>query len=138
MTKPYDPNGPIAVLVVSNDSTEDIRSGITDVLAIDEKIIIVGVTDNAAEAMKLTGRRQPHVIIVNDTLKDMDGISFIKDVSRRYPAAMCLMISERDEPSFLRESMLAGARNFIKKPVSSKELIQLVRIFYRSLNPRLC
>lgn len=134
----YDPDGPIKVLVVSNDSPDYICTQITDVLAQEEKIVVVGVIDKGADAIRLIGKLQPHILLVNDTLADTDGIQFIREVCNRYPVVSCLMVSEREEPLFMRESMLAGARNFIKKPIDAENLVLMVRTVYRALNPRLC
>jgi pilus assembly protein CpaE len=140
MTQSYNPDGPIKILVVSNDSSELIQTEITDVLMQDKRIIVVGITDSGAEAMKLTSKHQPHIVLVNDVLNDIDGISLIKNLKNRYPANMCIMISEREEPLFLRQAILAGAVNFIKKPIDAENLLKLVQIVYRYANPvmRLC
>jgi chemotaxis response regulator CheB len=116
----YNPDGPIKVLVVSSDSPDYIRTQITDVLTRDEKIVVVGVMDKGADAIRLIGKLQPHVILVNDTLADMDGIQFIGDASKRYPVPKCLIVSECEEPQFRRKGMLAGAVNFIKNQLMRK------------------
>jgi pilus assembly protein CpaE len=60
----------------------------------------------------------------------MDGIQATKGISENVRTAAVVIMSVQSEPGYLRQAMLAGARDFLTKPVSSDELYQTIRRVY--------
>jgi pilus assembly protein CpaE len=70
---------------------------------------------------------QPDVVLMDINLPDMDGIEVTEAMVREVSHAQIIMLSVQSDTDYLRQSMRAGARDFIAKPPSGDELISSVR-----------
>ncbi|GIV97391.1 MAG: hypothetical protein KatS3mg057_2048 [Herpetosiphonaceae bacterium] len=64
-------------------------------------------------------------------MPDMDGIAATEAIIAQVPTAQVIMMSVQGESDYLRRAMLAGAREFLTKPISGDELVNSIRHVYR-------
>jgi pilus assembly protein CpaE len=64
-------------------------------------------------------------------MPDMDGIAATEAMLSQVPTVQVIMMSVQGEHDYLRRSMLAGAREFLTKPISAEELYHAIRHVYR-------
>jgi pilus assembly protein CpaE len=60
-------------------------------------------------------------------MPDMDGIQATTLITEAVPTAAVIMMSVQNDPDYLRRAMLAGARNFLTKPILPDELYNTIR-----------
>lgn len=120
--------GRIRVAIV--DDVQESRDNVERLLRFEPDIEIVGSVSRGAEAIALAEAKEPHVILMDVNMPDMDGIAATSAILSRMPGIGVIMMSVLNEPDTLRRSMLAGAREFLVKPFSLDELLSSVHSVY--------
>lgn len=113
---------PIKVLVV--DDSAMVRKTITDTLAHDPDIEVVGVANDPLIAMEKVPRLQPDVITLDMEMPRMDGLSYLRHLHKeRSPIAVVVISSLTQQGSSLAlEAMDAGASEVLAKPDGSTSI----------------
>jgi pilus assembly protein CpaE len=60
----------------------------------------------------------------------MDGITATEEIKRILPRVGIIMMSVQSEADYLRRAMIAGARDFLTKPISGENLYETIRRVY--------
>jgi Response regulator containing CheY-like receiver domain and AraC-type DNA-binding domain len=115
----------IRVLIV--DDIAETRENIRRLLQFERDMEVVGGARNGKEAISMARDTQPHVIIMDINMPDMDGIAATEAVLKELPSAQIVILSVQSEPDYMRRAMLAGARDFLPKPPSADELVSTIR-----------
>lgn len=123
----------IKVLIV--DDIPDTRENLRKLLAFEADIEVVGAAGTGREAVEIAGQVKPDVVLMDINMPDMDGITATKAISTAVRTAAVVIMSVQSEPAYLRQAMLAGARDFLTKPISSEELYATIRRVYERNEP---
>ncbi len=115
------------IRVVIVDDIAETREHLTKLLSFETDIEVVGAAASGEEAVELTGKLQPDILLMDINMPGMDGIATTERVSATFPGTSIIMMSVQGEADYLRRSMLAGAREFLVKPFSSDELTASIR-----------
>ena len=115
------------IRVVIVDDIAETREHLAKLLSFESDIDVVGAAASGEEAVELTGRLSPDILLMDINMPGMDGIATTERVSATFPATSIIMMSVQGEADYLRRSMLAGAREFLVKPFSSDELTASIR-----------
>jgi pilus assembly protein CpaE len=120
----------IKVLIV--DDIPDTRENLRKLLAFEPDIQVVGGSGagTGSQAVDMAKEHKPDVVLMDINMPDMDGIQATKLISEAVRTAAVVMMSVQSEPGYLRQAMLAGARDFLTKPISSEELYSTIRRVY--------
>jgi pilus assembly protein CpaE len=120
----------IKVLIV--DDIPDTRENLRKLLAFEPDIQVVGGSGagTGREAVDMAKEFKPDVVLMDINMPDMDGIQATKLISEAVRTSAVVMMSVQSEPGYLRQAMLAGARDFLTKPISSEELYSTIRRVY--------
>jgi pilus assembly protein CpaE len=118
----------IKVLIV--DDIPETRENLKKLLAFESDIEVVGTASTGREGVDLAKELVPDIILMDINMPDMDGISATEQISKAVPQAGVVMMSVQSEADYLRRAMLAGARDFLTKPISGEELYSTVRSVY--------
>jgi pilus assembly protein CpaE len=117
--------GTIRLLIV--DDFAETRENLRKLLQFESDIEVVGAARTGEEALQMARDTQPDVVLMDINLPDMDGIAVTEALLREVRHAQIIMLSVQSDNDYLRQSMRAGARDFIAKPPSGDELISSVR-----------
>ena len=115
----------IKVLIV--DDIAETRENIRRLLQFERDMEVVGGARTGKEALSLARESQPHVVIMDINMPDMDGISATEAMLKELPNTQIVILSVQNEPDYMRRAMLAGARDFLPKPPSADELVATIR-----------
>jgi pilus assembly protein CpaE len=118
------------IRVVIVDDIAETREHLTKLLSFESDIEVVGAASSGEEAVELTGRLNPDILLMDINMPGMDGIATTERISATFPSTSIIMMSVQGEADYLRRSMLAGAREFLVKPFSSDELTASIRGVY--------
>lgn len=87
---------------------------------------IVATAADGQEAIKLVRKYQPDLVIMDINMPRLDGLSALCEMRQEQPKLKCLIISsERDEVT-LKRAKEAGAFDFLVKPFTSDELLEVI------------
>jgi pilus assembly protein CpaE len=115
------------IRVVIVDDIAETREHLAKLLSFEADIEVVGAAASGEEALELTGRLAPDILLMDINMPGMDGIATTERISATFPTTSIIMMSVQGEADYLRRSMLAGAREFLVKPFSSDELTASIR-----------
>jgi DNA-binding NarL/FixJ family response regulator len=88
---------------------------------------VVGEADSVREALSTIKETQPHVAIIDISLKDGSGIDLIKQVSSRHDGVHILVSSMHDELVYAERVLQAGAKGFVHKQEGSQKIVEGIR-----------
>jgi pilus assembly protein CpaE len=118
----------IKVLII--DDIGETRENLRKLLSFEPGLDVVGAAAGGTEGVKLAQELEPHVVLMDINMPDMDGITATKKLLQKVPSAQVVMLSVQGETDYLRRAMLAGARDYLTKPASADELVNTIqRVF---------
>jgi two-component system chemotaxis response regulator CheB len=119
---PLEKKLPIKVLVV--DDSALVRKTISDTLAHDPDIEVVGVANDPLIAMEKVARLQPDVMTLDMEMPRMDGLTYLRQLQKeRSPVAVVVISSLTQQGSTMAlDAMDAGASEVLAKPDGSTSI----------------
>lgn len=119
------------------DDSAVVRQVLSEVLARDAQIHVMGTASDPLFAMKRMAQQWPDVIILDVEMPNMDGITFLKKImsERPTPVIICSTLTEKGAETTM-QALDAGAVTIITKPKlglkdfladSSSDIIQAVK-----------
>lgn len=118
-----------SVLVV--DDERNTREGLGRALRNDYK---VQLAENADAAIAALESNQIDVMLSDVRMPGMDGLELLKDVRRRYPDVVCIMLTAYGSVETAVDAMKLGAVDFLTKPVNLDHLDMIVAKAIRQRN----
>jgi DNA-binding NarL/FixJ family response regulator len=128
----------IRVLLV--DDHELVRKGFKLMLDAQPDLSVVGEAADGAEAVELSRRLGPDVVLMDLHMPNMDGVRATELITAELPGVRVLALSTFDLDENVVAALRAGAAGFLPKDVSLEELIEGVRVVHRgesAVAPRL-
>jgi DNA-binding NarL/FixJ family response regulator len=104
-----------------------VRRGLMDVINETVDLVVCGEAADVPQALRRIATTEPHVVIVDITLGDEDGIELIDYIKSRWPSMKILVSSAHDEKTFASRVLRAGALGFISKRESLAQVVTAVR-----------
>lgn len=105
-----------------------LRDMITDTLNSENDFEVVGVSDDAKNALDLCADLKPNILLMDVcTANNSNGISYAKLVKEKYPDIKIIIMTGVLDINFIKESKNAGIESFIYKSISKPSLIATVR-----------
>ncbi len=115
----------IRVLIVDDNS--ETRENIRKLLQFESNVEVVGAARTGLEGIELATETQPHVVLMDINMPDMDGIAATEAIRRKLPFTQIVILSVQYDPKYMQKAMLVGARNFLEKPPQIDELINTIQ-----------
>ncbi len=112
------------VLIADDDHL--MRAGLAAVLESDAEIEVIGQASTGREAIALTRRRDPDVVLMDVQMPDLDGIAATRELTRAAPAVRVLILTTFEEDDYIFGGLRAGASGFLLKRTPAEELIGAV------------
>jgi pilus assembly protein CpaE len=119
----------IKILLV--DDIPETRESIKKLLAFEPDFTVVGTASNGREGVEQAKQLRPDIVIMDINMPDMDGLEAAGLITKAVPATGVIMMSVQNDADYMRRAMLAGARNFLAKPVQMDELYSTIRNVYQ-------
>jgi pilus assembly protein CpaE len=131
MNRPNAPHGDgdmITILLV--DDIAETRESVKKLLAFEPDFKVIGSVGSGHDGIAMAKELRPNIIIMDINMPDMDGIQATAAITQAVPTAAVIMMSVNTDLDYMRRAMLAGARNFLSKPVDPDELYNTIRSVY--------
>ena len=115
----------INILVV--DDHPLFRQGVVSSLEMDPGFKVVAQTDSGEQALALARQLLPDVVLLDINMPGWSGIATAEKIAMACPATVIVMLTGSEDKDKLLAALKAGARAYILKGVSAKELAGVVR-----------
>jgi DNA-binding NarL/FixJ family response regulator len=115
------------VLIADDDHL--MRAGLAAVLESDADIEVVGQASTGREAIVLTRRHEPDVVLMDVQMPDLDGIEATRELTGADSAgnqARVLILTTFEEDEYIFGGLRAGASGFLLKRTRPEDLIRAV------------
>ena len=116
---------PIRVLVVDEHAL--VRLGVTEVLAEDETIEVIGEATNGVEGVEQATALSPDVVIMDLQMPGLTGLEATSALHTTMPDVRVLVFTVSESEADLFSAMRCGARGYILKNASGEELVRSVQ-----------
>jgi DNA-binding NarL/FixJ family response regulator len=126
--------GSIRVLIV--DDHEVVRQGLRTFLELYDDpglpmIEVVGEAANGVDAVELSGRLQPDIVLLDLVMPEMDGITATAKIIELDPQIRVIILTSFGEEDKVVPAIRAGAQGYLLKDISPDGLVQAVYDAYR-------
>ncbi|MEL6500312.1 MAG: response regulator transcription factor [Cyanobacteria bacterium J06623_1] len=115
------------VLIV--DDLNSIREFLKINLSSEPDIEVVGLADNGKGAIAQAEEHHPDIILMDINMPGaIDGIQATARIVRRFSASKVLLLTSQDDRQQLDRALEAGARGYILKNTSIKDIANIIRL----------
>jgi DNA-binding NarL/FixJ family response regulator len=115
----------IEILVV--DDHPLFRQGVVNCLQMVPDFQVVGELSSGEEALAMCLSLMPDVVLLDVSMPGWNGIVTAEKIALACPATAIVMLTAADDKDKLLAALKAGARGYVLKGVSAKELADVVR-----------
>lgn len=114
------------IRVLVTDDHAIVRDGISLVLETVEGMEVVGEAANGQEALELTEKVQPDVVLMDLHMPVMDGLTAIQHLQTQYPQIAIVILTTYNEDELMFKGLQAGARGYLLKDMDRETLIRTI------------
>jgi DNA-binding NarL/FixJ family response regulator len=104
-----------------------VREWLTNLIKQHPGFVVCGEAATAAEAVSGINNAKPDVAIVDISLRNGSGLDLIKTMKVMHPDTAIIVLSMHDERLYAERSLRAGARGYIMKRETTRNVIAAIR-----------
>jgi DNA-binding NarL/FixJ family response regulator len=104
-----------------------VRQGLAQLINSENDLAVVGQGEDAYQSIRAIRESQPHLVLVDVSLKDSDGIELLKELKAQSPDLPVLVVSMHDETLYAERALRAGAGGYVMKQESPETLLAAIR-----------
>jgi len=100
-----------------------VRDGLKALLAAQPGFEVVAEAGNGREAVKLAGRTQPDLILIDLSMPKMNGLEAIRELKHQNPAVRIIVLTAHAAEEYVFAALEAGVDGYFLKDGSQEELL---------------
>jgi len=112
---------PLRLLVV--DDHEVVRQGLVSLLDRREHFQVVAEAGTAAEAVEMTRKFEPDLVIMDVRLPDGSGIEACREIRAEFPKTRVVILTSYPDEEAVLSAIIAGASGYLLKQIRSRDLV---------------
>jgi two-component system response regulator MprA len=117
-------------LLVVIDDDKEVLAFTADLLRRQEFVVKTAMT--GAAGLALIEKAQPHLVLLDLHLPDIDGQSVCRETKKKYPTVPVIMFTAKDSIGEKVKGLDSGADDYIVKPFAPEELVARIKARLRS------
>lgn len=107
------------------------REGLSNYVNEEGTMAVCGTADNVADALDGIERTNPHLAVVDLTLRDSNGLDLIQHIRYRWPNLRILVLSMHDEVKYADRVLKMGARGYVMKDKGPETVLRAIQAVLR-------
>lgn len=104
-----------------------LRTGIIALLNTEKDFVVVGEGGNGEEAIELSGKLSPDILIIDLTMPGLSGIDAIPIIRKKFPALKILVLSMHETEEYIFRILKLGAHGYVVKNAGREEICRAIR-----------
>jgi DNA-binding NarL/FixJ family response regulator len=121
----------VSIRVLLCDDQALVRSGFRMILETREDLDVVGEAEDGVQALELTWRQLPDVVLMDVRMPRLDGVEATRRLVAAGSEARVLILTTFDLDEYVFEALRAGASGFLLKDVQPAQLVDAIRVVAR-------
>ena len=89
-------------------------------------LAVCAEAEDSDEALKMIAETKPHLAIIDLSLGAASGLDLIRQIRSSFPEVAMIVLSMHDEQVYAERSIRAGARGYIMKRESTKNIVDAI------------
>jgi DNA-binding NarL/FixJ family response regulator len=122
------------IRVLIADDHHVVRRGLLFFLKTQKDMDVVGEATNGKEAVELTAKHKPDVVLMDLVMPIMDGIQATKKIKAQHPQTQVLMLTSFSDRDHVIPAIEAGAAGYQLKDIEPDDLVESIRKLMRGEN----
>jgi len=120
----------MSISVVLVDDEQLVRAGLKLILTAEPDIEVVGEAGDGTEAVTLTRRLDPDVVLMDVQMPQMNGIEATREIVAlgREESSRVVILTTFDLDEYVYEALKAGASGFLLKRTPAEDLVAGIRV----------
>ena len=119
----------MSLRIVVADDQALVRAGFCGIVAATPGLAVVGEAGTGAEAVEVTRRTRPDVVLMDVRMPELDGIEATRQITATADlAARVLILTTFDLDEYVYAALHAGASGFLLKSTEPAELVSAIRV----------
>jgi len=115
------------ITVLLADDHMVVRQGLRALLEAEPDIRVVGEAENGRQAVQLTKRLQPQVVVLDMAMPLLNGLEATRQIMRDIPNTKVLILSSYSDDEYVQEVIEQGAIGYLVKQTAANDLLQAIR-----------
>src|SRR5262245_49426618 len=116
-----------SITILLADDHHVVRQGLRALLQTETDFSLLGEAGDGLEAIRLTERLKPNVLIVDLMMPSLNGLEVARQVSQRLKHTRVLVLSMHATDAHVLEALKNGAVGYVLKDSQASDLIHAVR-----------
>jgi len=113
--------------IVLADDHVLVRNGIKAMLESDPEIQVIGEASNGREALDVTRRVRPHILVLDIRMPEMTGLEAVAKLENTAPGTKAVILSMHDSEEYVMEALDVGAYGYLLKDTDKNEFIKALK-----------
>jgi DNA-binding NarL/FixJ family response regulator len=123
------------ITVVLADDHAVVRAGLTQVLANEDDVELVGAASDGAEAIELALEVKPDVVLMDLSMPGVDGVEATRRIREHLPETHVVILTSFSDRVKILEALDAGAAGYLLKDAEPSVLVSGIRAAARGEAP---
>ncbi len=117
----------MAISIILADDHPVVRRGMQALLESEQDFSIVGVASDGLEAVELTERLKPDVLVLDLMMPGLSGLEALRILRERSPRTRIVILSMYSSTAFVAQALQNGAVGYVLKECTEENLVRAVR-----------
>jgi len=115
------------ITVLLAEDHQLVREGFRSLLQHERDIEVVGEAENGREAVQLTRKLRPAVVVMDIAMPLLNGLEATRQIRRDFPETKVVILSAHSDDAYVEQVATLGAAGFLLKQTSSHVLATAIR-----------
>ena len=114
--------------IIIADDHRIVRQGLRSLVEQENDLEVVGMAANGRQALQMSRRLIPDVVIMDISMPDLNGIDATSQIVKEVSGVKVIALSMHSEKQLIDGMLRAGAAGYLLKESAFEELIKAIRI----------
>jgi DNA-binding NarL/FixJ family response regulator len=118
----------LTIRILIADDHAVVAEGLRALIEAQDDMEVVGLAENGHEAVRQSLEKQPDLVVMDNSMPELNGIEATRTICKRCPGVRILMLSMHSSNAHVHRAFGAGVAGYVLKGSVGRELLDAIRI----------